>query len=117
MLRKLKSALIQAGLTQDEKDRVSRAMRNLISVGFDQWGVNPETLKASLATTLWLYKNYFRVTTHGIDNVPQGRALIIANHGGQIPLDGMMIATSLLLEGNPPRLARGMVERWAPSLP
>lgn len=117
MFNKLKSALIQAGLTDDEKSRVDRALKNLSSGGFDQWGVNPETVKASLASTLWLYKKYFRVETTGIENVPAGRVLIIANHGGQIPIDGMLIATSLLMKAEPPRLARGMVERWAPGLP
>ena len=117
MLKKLKQALIRAGLTEEEKSRVDRALHRLNSVGFDQWGVNPETVKASLASTLWLYKKYFRVVTHGIENVPPGRCLIIANHGGQIPIDGMLITTALMLEGEPPRLARGMVERWAPGLP
>ncbi len=43
--------------------------------------------------------------------------MLIANHGGQVPIDGTLIATAVLSEGNPPRIVRGMVERWAPSLP
>jgi 1-acyl-sn-glycerol-3-phosphate acyltransferase len=117
MLRGLKQKLIDAYLSDEEKSRVERAMNHLASTGFDPWGVNPETLKASLASTLWLYRKYFRVATHGIQNVPNGRVLLIANHSGQIPVDGMLIATAVLLERDPPRLVRGMVERWAPSLP
>jgi len=117
ILKKIKNALIEAGLTSDEKSRASQALHHLNSVGFDPWGVDPETLKASLASTIWLYKNYFRVVTHGLKNIPTGRLLIIANHSGQVPIDGMLIGTSMILECNPPRLVRAMVEKWAPGLP
>ncbi|RYZ71604.1 MAG: acyltransferase family protein [Proteobacteria bacterium] len=113
----LKNRLIRSGLTHEEHERVARAMTHLNSAGYDPWGVNPETLKASLASSIWLYRKYFRVETKGLENVPQGRLLLVGNHGGQVPIDGMLIATSMLLEANPPRLARGMVERWAPALP
>jgi 1-acyl-sn-glycerol-3-phosphate acyltransferase len=117
MFRALKQKIIDAYLSDDEKSRVERALKHLASTGFDPWGVNPETLKASLASTIWLYRKYFRVATHGIQNVPAERCLLIANHSGQIPIDGMLIATAVLLERDPPRLVRGMVERWAPALP
>ena len=117
MFKKIKQKIIEAGLSHDEKLKVMTAMKHLNSVGFDTWGVNPETLQASLVFSLWLYRNYFRVVTKGIENIPSGRCLIVPNHGGQIPIDGMLIATALISECNPPRLARGMVERWAPSLP
>ncbi len=116
-LSNLKNRLIHGGLTEEEHERVSRAMTQLNSAGFDPWGVSPETLKASLASSIWLYRKYFRVETKGLENVPEGRLLIVGNHSGQVPIDGMLIATSMLLEANPPRLARGMVERWAPALP
>src|SRR5690606_38472028 len=117
MFRGLKQKVINAYLSDDEKSRVERALKHLASTGFDPWGVNPETLKASLASTIWFYRKYFRVITHGIQNVPAGRCLLVANHSGQVPIDGMLIATAVLLERDPPRLVRGMVERWAPSLP
>lgn len=117
MFRKIKQTIIESGLTADEKTRVMSAMKHLNSAGFDTWGVNPETLQASLVFSLWLYRHYFRAHTKGSENIPEGRCLIVPNHGGQVPLDGMIIATALMLECNPPRLARGMVERWAPSLP
>jgi 1-acyl-sn-glycerol-3-phosphate acyltransferase len=43
--------------------------------------------------------------------------LVVANHAGQLPFDGMMLATALLLEAEPPRIARGMGEYWIPRLP
>jgi 1-acyl-sn-glycerol-3-phosphate acyltransferase len=38
-----------------------------------------------------LYKRWFRVEVHGIENVPaEGAALIVANHSGTVPLDSLM---------------------------
>jgi 1-acyl-sn-glycerol-3-phosphate acyltransferase len=69
------------------------------------------------APVVWLYKNYFRVIAHGVEKVPRGRVLIVSNHSGQLPFDGMMIAASLVLEHHPPRVVRSMVEKWIPRLP
>jgi 1-acyl-sn-glycerol-3-phosphate acyltransferase len=109
--------LIEKGLPAELRERIDRAPVRLNSAGLDEWGLDPEVLKASLAATRWLYTTYFRVETAGIERVPGGRVLIIANHGGQLPLDGMLIMMSLLLEAEPPRVARGMVERWFPTIP
>lgn len=117
MFSKLKRTLIQTRLTPEEIERVETASRGLNSVGFDRWGLDPESVKVALSGAKTLYRDYFRVETHGIDRIPEGRVLLIANHGGQLPLDGMLIGTAMLLEATPPRLIRGMVERWAPSVP
>jgi 1-acyl-sn-glycerol-3-phosphate acyltransferase len=43
-----------------------------------------------------LYDKWFRVETRGLDNVPDtGGALIVANHSGTIPVDGLMTALAL----------------------
>src|SRR5439155_20509388 len=44
-------------------------------------------------------------------------ALLVANHSGQLPFDALMIGISMLVEAEPPRICRAMVERWAPTLP
>lgn len=85
--------------------------------GVDPFGFDADYALAAAAPFLWLYKNYFRVETHGIENIPRGRVLLISNHSGQIPIDGAMIGVALLTECNPPRVVRGMVEKWVPSLP
>jgi 1-acyl-sn-glycerol-3-phosphate acyltransferase len=105
------------GIRPDLEKRIDRAVMHVNSAGFDEWGLDPETLKATISVTEWIYRKYFRVKTHGIERIPQGRCLLVANHGGQIPFDGMLIAMSVLLDGEPPRIARGMVERWFPRLP
>jgi len=85
--------------------------------GVDPFGFSPDFSLAAIAPFLWLYKNYFRVETHGIGNVPRGRVLLVSNHSGQLPLDGAMINVAMLVEANPPRPVRSMVEKWVPSLP
>ncbi len=81
------------------------------------FGFSLEYTTAALAPFLWLYKHYFRVQTFGIERVPKGRVLLVANHSGQLPLDGAMIGVALLLEADPPRTIRTMVEKWVPTLP
>ncbi len=85
--------------------------------GYDPFGFQPQVVKYALYVTSWLYKYYFRVELQGAANIPEGRVMMISNHSGQLPIDGVMIATGVLLEGNPPRAVRSMVERWAQVLP
>lgn len=85
--------------------------------GVDSFGFDPEFALSAMAPLAWLYRRYFRVETHGLEKVPRGRALLVGNHAGQIPIDGAMIGVALLLDANPPRIVRTMTEKWAASLP
>ena len=64
-----------------------------------------------------LHRNYFRTEVHGAENVPTGRVLLVANHSGQIPIDGALIGAAMFMDAEPPRFIRAMVEKWAVSLP
>lgn len=99
----------------DAKIRAIRLHRN--DAGFDPFGVDLETARYALACTSLLHRLYFRTEVHGIENVPEGRLLVVANHSGQLPLDGVIVATSLLVDADPPRFARSMVEKWTAELP
>jgi 1-acyl-sn-glycerol-3-phosphate acyltransferase len=86
--------------------------------GVDPYGLDVEYALAAIAPLLWLYKRYFRVQLHGVDRVPgEGRVVVVANHSGQLPFDAAMIEVALLIEKDPPRVARALVERWVPTLP
>lgn len=99
-----------------ERIRTMKAGQN--RYGFDPFGFQPEYLKYIAPVAVALYRHYFRVEVFDIDRVPEdGPVLLVSNHTGQIPLDGMMIASAMLFDRKPPRMVRSMVERWVPSLP
>ena len=102
---------------EDLEARLARLVAPQNEYGVDPFGLELEFTKAAIAPALWMYRNYFRVECHGISNVPPGRVMLIANHSGQLPMDGMMIGISMLVEAEPPRVCRAMVEKWAPTLP
>ncbi len=104
-------------LDNELRSILDRVPNKLNEFGYDAWGMNPRTAVRSLAATRWLYRKYFRTDTYGIENIPPGRVLLIANHGGQFPMDGLVVGTAAILEGKPPRIVRAMVERWVPTLP
>jgi 1-acyl-sn-glycerol-3-phosphate acyltransferase len=65
-----------------------------------------------------LYRSWLRVETSGIERVPSGRVLLIANHAGNtFAYDAAMLSMAMFLECEPPRLARGMAEYYLPTLP
>jgi 1-acyl-sn-glycerol-3-phosphate acyltransferase len=97
--------------------RLQEARRRAGLPEFDPFGYHPDYIRYVAPFARFLYRRYFRVETYGLEQLPPGRMLLVSNHSGQIPLDGMMIATSLLIDANPPRLVRSMVEKWVPELP
>ncbi|NVJ26770.1 MULTISPECIES: lysophospholipid acyltransferase family protein [Myxococcus] len=101
----------------EQKQRMLALPRPENEYGVDPFGYNLDFSLSAVAPFLWLYRNYFRVETFGIEKVPAGRVLLVSNHSGQLPLDGAMIGVSLMLEASPPRAMRSMVEKWVPSLP
>ena len=86
--------------------------------GVDPYGFDLEYATAAVAPFLWLYRKYFRVQLDGLEHVPsEGRAVLVSNHSGQLPFDAAMLAVALLVEKDPPRVVRALVERWVPTLP
>ncbi len=86
------------------------------SQGFDPWGFSPQDAKFYYSLARHVY-DYFRPEIFGIEHVPAGRVLIVPNHSGQLPFDGMVVAQATLLQAKPPRLVRAMAERWVSTLP
>jgi len=105
------------GDTQWEERVVTSTAHNLNEFGYDSFGMSPAFLKKVIPFVRFLYRVYFRVRSHGTRNIPGGRVMLVSNHSGQLPFDGMLIAAAVALEGDPPRILRSMVERWVPTLP
>jgi len=98
-------------------DHLSQIPNELNEYGYDPYGMSPHWMRRVMLPFALLYRYYFRVEVSGIDHLPEGRVLVIANHAGQLPFDAAMLGLALLLEARPPRIARSMGEYWIPQLP
>ena len=105
------------GLEREIKERLRRVPNQINEYGFDPYGLRLESARRMALPVALLYRYYFRVETFDIDRVPEGRVLLIANHAGQLPFDGAMLTTAMLLEAEPPRICRPMGEYFLPRLP
>jgi 1-acyl-sn-glycerol-3-phosphate acyltransferase len=98
--------------------RMSRLPTPLNEYGFDPFGFDPRAARLPTAVMALVYRHWLRVETHGLEHVPPGRVLLIANHAGNtFAWDGAMLATALFLEAEPPRIVRGMAEYYLPTIP
>ncbi|MEN8161740.1 MAG: lysophospholipid acyltransferase family protein [Myxococcota bacterium] len=97
-------------LEDEINERLGKSPLQLNEYGYDPYGFHAPSAVRMLLPSALMYRHYFRVETHGIEQVPEGGFLLIANHSGQFGYDGMMLAMAMLLDAEPPRLARGMAE-------
>jgi 1-acyl-sn-glycerol-3-phosphate acyltransferase len=84
----------------------------------DTWGLDWEFVDLVRPFFNFLYKVYWRVETSGIEHIPiEGRALLVANHSGQLPWDGMMVGTAVLNDHPAQRLVRTLYAALLPRIP
>ncbi len=84
----------------------------------DDWGLDREYLNTVQPFFEFMYKSYWRVSTTGIENIPEaGRAMLVSNHSGQLPWDGAMVGLAVMLEHPAQRLVRTLYASWFPTLP
>ncbi|HUP92285.1 MAG TPA: lysophospholipid acyltransferase family protein [Solimonas sp.] len=105
-------------VTPDIEEQVAKMPKPVGSFGYDPWGYNENTVKIMLGVGRLMYEKYFRATAHGLQNIPKkGRLLIVGNHSGQLPMDGIMVGYALATNPDGPRAARAMIERFFPTVP
>src|SRR5689334_10076561 len=104
-------------LGRDFEERLRRVRGTASEGGVDPFGLDPEWAKYAVGVAAFFHRFYFRTEVRGIDRVPEGRVLLVANHSGQIPIDGMLIGAAMFLDAEPPRIIRSMVEKWTQTLP
>ena len=109
--------LVERAYGEEIDTRIRAISTRKNDAGFDPFGFDPETARTMLALITFLHRTYFRTQCFGLENIPRGRALFVANHSGQVPLDAALIAAALLLDIDPPVFPRSMVEKWAQKLP
>src|SRR3989338_1143528 len=84
----------------------------------DPFGMDKRLLEKIKPILDFLYYKYWRVTTTGIENIPnEARALIEANHSGPEPYDGAMIKAAIMNEHPKRKDARFLVENFVYHMP
>ncbi|GEM_PF-221506 len=73
----------------------SRSLSNRVAE-VDEFGRDPDFEEKLRPALEFLFKRYFRVEVEGIRNVPsEGRAVVVANHSGALPFDGVMLREAI----------------------
>jgi len=83
----------------------------------DPWGLNVRQHRRCFELIWPFYKYYFRAKVHNIERVQNKQYMVISNHSGQVAIDGLLIMMAFTFALRPPRILRGMVERFLPGLP
>ncbi len=101
----------------DFEERVGQLGKYYSERGGDQFGLDLDSYRSIGPLFGFLHRAYFRTEVHGIDRLPKGRVIIVANHSGQLPIDAMILGCSLFFDAEQPRVIRAMIDRWAATLP
>lgn len=110
----VKSLLVSSELDE----QINRIRKPIGTLGYDPWGYNNEAVKFGFSLVKPIYEKYFRTEAHGVDHIPaEGPVLIIGNHSGQLPIDGILVGYALASRKKNPRIPRAMIERFFPTVP
>ncbi len=86
--------------------------------GYDALGMHRDWVGLAAAVLLPMHRYYFRVQAQGAEHIPQhGPAILVANHGGMLPLDAAMLGCDVWLRTRPARVLRPSTDFFVPRLP
>ena len=105
-------------LIPEDYDRIQSIRINDLGFGYDPFGLEVESAMIAYAVAKFIYTHWFRVESHGVENVPlKGPVLVTPNHSGVLPFDGAMIGVDLAKKLDTPRVMRAVVDNFAGFLP
>lgn len=109
--------LTRVGVPKAQRQRFATLLKEY-DHGYDSFGAHRDGAAFAHAFTRFLYERWFRVQSHGHENIPaSGPVIIAANHSGTLPFDAMMIYADLLRRTDPPRLPRAIADSFVAGLP
>ncbi|NTX37120.1 1-acyl-sn-glycerol-3-phosphate acyltransferase [Myxococcus sp. CA033] len=76
----------------------------------DEYGKDPSLVQRLEPVLEFLYGQYWRVAAQGTDHIPKGAAILVANHSGALPYDGLVMSLTLARERPDLRESRWLVE-------
>jgi len=112
----LRDSVLETLVDPDVEKAFDSLEHQVNELGYDPWGFHPEKAKAYYSIGRQVYR-YFRPIVNGAENIPKGRVLLVPNHSGQLPFDGIVVGIACLLDSPEPRIVRAMAERWVPTIP
>jgi 1-acyl-sn-glycerol-3-phosphate acyltransferase len=83
--------------------------------GPDPFGLDPQFRERALPIFRFMFEQFWRVEVSGLEHVPAGGALVVANHSGAVPADAFMMATALELGSG--RCLRVLYDKFVDALP
>jgi 1-acyl-sn-glycerol-3-phosphate acyltransferase len=111
-------AFSQLKLGARERRRLARIGQGAGVHGYDAFGLHADGVAAAVARMLPLYRAWFRVTSRKIRNLPaKGPAIVVPNHGGYLPFDGAMLWTDIVLQSEPVRVPRFVMDNFVLRIP
>ncbi|MBI2943707.1 MAG: acyltransferase family protein [Candidatus Wallbacteria bacterium] len=88
------------------------------TVPTDEYGLDYAFYEAVRPIVSFVYRHWFRVETTGVENVPaDGACLLVANHSGVLPWDGVMLSEAIWDKHPQPRHARLLFLKWFATIP
>ncbi|MCA9706863.1 MAG: acyltransferase family protein [Myxococcales bacterium] len=116
--KRLPMDLLRPLLPEREWERVHAYPVHDVGLGTDAFGTRREFLGFAYALGYWLHRYYFRVVSTGHEHLPrEGGGVVVGNHSGVLPFDGMMVGADVFRYTEPPRLVRYMVDYFVYQLP
>jgi len=83
--------------------------------GPDPFGLDAALRARALPALRFMFERYWRTEVSGLERLPPGRALVVANHSGAVPADAFMMATALELHAGRP--LRVLYDKFVDALP
>ena len=114
----LRPDLVSTLLPARERERVAAYELADAGTGTDVFGTSADGIGNAYALAYWLHRYYFRVVSSGHEHIPLSRGgLIVGNHSGVLPFDGVMVSADVFRHTDPPRLVRFMVDYFVYRMP
>lgn len=92
------------------KDMLRAGLGTAGGANLDAYGKDPSLVERLEPVLEFLYSQYWRVSVQGVDHVPPGAAILVANHSGALPYDGLVMSMALTRERPDLREPRWLVE-------
>ena len=84
----------------------------------DEFGMDKTLVESIRPLFQFFYHQYWRLSVYGVENIPnKGKALIVANHSGALPFDGIMLNMAVYNEHPSSRDVRFLVEDFVYHFP